>query len=181
MNLRQVAHALLKMRGQNVSLVALRTMTDAQVCAIADLPLLSTINKCARRGGEGRTGNARPILFQGYRSKYHDEIPHVHMKHSKASKDLKYMKQKKEIVLKGKKVNIQFDFGFDHPFVLPFTNTQGHWTREDIVLELVHAYSKFYNKKSTYKPWCKLSYVCVNQLYKDPTNSYYSLDVDIVD
>lgn len=181
MDLRQVAYELLKMRGRSISVGALRKMTDAQVCELVDLPLPHTINKCAGKGKQVSTGNVRPISFEGFKAKNDEVIPHVHMERSKACKDLKYMKQKKQVILKGKEIKVEFDFGFDNPFVISFKNNKGYWTREDIVLELIQAYDKCYKKRATYNPWCNLSYVCVNQLYRDPTKSCYSLDVDIVD
>ena len=181
MNLRHVAHELLNMRGKRISVGALRKMTDAQVCELANIPLPNTINKCAGKGKQISTGKVRPILFQGNISNYNEDVPYVHMERSMAMKDLKHMKQKKEVILKHKKVHIEFDFGFENPFVLSFTNGKGYWTREDLVLELVRAYEKCYRERSTYKPWCNLSYVCVYQLYKDPAKSCYSIDVDIID
>ena len=152
MNLRQVAHSLLQMRGSDISYSVLNGMTDAQVCELVEIPLPSKPTKKCRGKGEKLRLKHEPIMFNGYKAKNDEEIPFVHIDKAKAKKDLKYMKDKKEIVIESNQIKVEFDFGFDSPFRLTLSNNKKkHWTREDLVNKLVTAYSKCYQHKNKYK------------------------------
>ena len=121
------------------------------------------------------------VDFSGYDSKKGLNVDYLRVDPKGFAYCMKYMDGKENIVIKDKKICINFDFEFDNG---PFTETlhaqsARGFTRASLAQSVFEKYTELF-KQANKKRWVKdIKTIAVKQIYLNNDDGVYAIDVDI--
>lgn len=169
MEFRNFAFQVLKTMGSPIKKKQVYGMSIDEICALTSLP--------APHKKQNHT-----ITFTGYDKNEDKNLEYLRVDAVGLKRTLKYMTNKKEIVITKPQIKVVFEFEFDKgPFTRKFiANKKKGFTREYIAKKIAKEYQRLFSNRKKNGVWVEsLKHVGIHVMYYDPKSNRYVLDNDI--